>query len=802
MKRLFVLYHILLLAVLSASSQELRELHHFDDVNSNLEGHITQIVQDRKGFIWIATWNGLFRFDGYEFCRLKPLAGDGCSMTSDRIRDIWLSKNGDIFLRSDDGRFRFDINEYRYCDITTDEEMAEAEEALHSQSLRGRKIGNMLQYIDPQGLYWEVLHSVLYCKMRTESPITPLHMEHEAMVGMIARDNKGRIWLTTKQDASVRLLSSEGEEIGYLTPSGTISPSYASFGHPIYSVYQMRDGSIWLGSKPDGLFRLTETGNGRFTVEHIEQLQQGSVYSLAEDKSGRLWVGMLGDGLACLENPNDINPAVTKDLPGFPTDSVVRRVRRVYVTNDDVLMATTNNGIVIGQIKDNVNDIRFIRHGRDFRRPTSLYCNATLDMVETTDGRIFVSTETDGIYEITSPNLLADTLSFRRFNVENGMLPSDMIASMTQAADGQLLVACDHQLVNLDVRNGTYENMGHLFFRHQYHFTEASPLMLDDGRWLIGTTEDAFFLPQSLAHRSNYQPPLLLTAISIQNKPKMLNVEDIDTLVLQPEERNLTIHFAALDYTDPAAIKYQFRLGNDSTTWNNIGTDHSVTLLDLRPGTYTLALRSTNADGQWTDNVRSMTIIVEPTFWETPWATALIALLVLGVIVAVCLTWLYIKRIKKRQQDTLAQYLALLEQQAGNKQNDVDSVVSQEQTTAEEDYTEPSPVFRDNPFMHSVIEFVEKNISNSDADVSQMAEACSMSRSALQRHIKQATGLTPVEFLREARLNHARHLLRNTQQTVSEVAYHCGFNDPKYFSRYFKNSTGMSPSEFKQSVDV
>ncbi|MBQ9356929.1 MAG: helix-turn-helix domain-containing protein [Prevotella sp.] len=800
MKRLLVLYHIFLLCFLTASSQDLRELHHFDDVNSNLEGHITQIVQDRNGFIWLATWNGLFRFDGYEFCRLKPLAGDGCSMTSDRIRDIWLSKDGDIFLRSDDGRFRFDISEYRFCDITTDEEMAESEETLHSQTLKGSKIGNMLQYIDPQGLYWQVIHSVLYCKMRTESPIMPLQMEQEASVANISRDNKGRIWVTTKQDATVRLLTPEGNDIGYLTPSGALSTTYASFGHPIYTVYQMRDGSIWLGSKPDGLFRLKETGSGNFTVEHIPQLQRGSVYSLAEDNNGRLWVGMLGDGLACVENPDDSNPTIARDLAGYPNDSVAKRVRRVYINNNNILMATTNNGIVIGQLKDNTNDIQFKRHGRDFRRPSSLYCNATMDMVETTDGRLFVSTETDGIYEIISPDLLADTLSFKRYNVENGMLPSDMICAMAQGADGQLFVACDHQIVNLDVRHGTFENMGHLFFRHQYHFTEANPLLLSNDRWLIGTTEDAFLLPQSLAHRSDYQPRLLLTGISIQNKQKMLNVETIDTLVLKPAERNVTIHFAALDYTDPAAIKYQFRLGTDSTSWNNIGTDHSVTLLDLRPGTYTLSLRSTNADGQWTNNVRSLTIIVEPTFWETPWATMLLILMAVAVLTSVCMTWLYIRRIRKRQQDTLARYLELLEKQAAAKQQE-DSGEKTDVKTAEnwEDNASQTPVSND-PFMQSVIEYVEKNISNSEADVSQMADACSMSRSALQRHIKQATGLTPVEFLREARMNHARQLLRTTMQTVSEVAYNCGFNDPKYFSRYFKNSTGMSPSEFKQNT--
>ena len=62
-------------------------------------------------------------------------------------------------------------------------------------------------------------------------------------------------------------------------------------------------------------------------------------------------------------------------------------------------------------------------------------------------------------------------------------------------------------------------------------------------------------------------------------------------------------------------------------------------------------------------------------------------------------------------------------------------------------------------------------------------------------------GVTPVDFLREARLKHACKMLRTTDMAVSDVAYKCGFNDPKYFSRCFRQSIGMSPSEYKLGID-
>ena len=99
--------------------------------------------------------------------------------------------------------------------------------------------------------------------------------------------------------------------------------------------------------------------------------------------------------------------------------------------------------------------------------------------------------------------------------------------------------------------------------------------------------------------------------------------------------------------------------------------------------------------------------------------------------------------------------------------------------------------------LQRVMQFVEENIANSDVNVGDMASAAAVSRSGLQRKVKQAMGITPQDLLREARIKRACQLLRQTDKTVAEVAYACGFSDPKYFSRSFKQSTGMSPTEYK-----
>jgi AraC-like DNA-binding protein len=99
--------------------------------------------------------------------------------------------------------------------------------------------------------------------------------------------------------------------------------------------------------------------------------------------------------------------------------------------------------------------------------------------------------------------------------------------------------------------------------------------------------------------------------------------------------------------------------------------------------------------------------------------------------------------------------------------------------------------------LQRVMRFVEENISNSEAGVGDMAAAAAVSRSGLQRKLKEAMGITPQDLLREARIKRACQLLCQADMNVSEVAYACGFSDPKYFSRSFKQRVGVSPTEYK-----
>jgi AraC-like DNA-binding protein len=160
----------------------------------------------------------------------------------------------------------------------------------------------------------------------------------------------------------------------------------------------------------------------------------------------------------------------------------------------------------------------------------------------------------------------------------------------------------------------------------------------------------------------------------------------------------------------------------------------------------------------------------------------------LALLAAILYTYLYIRRIKRQQRETLEKYLAMIE--ARGEKEEVRS--QKEEGRCEKEETK-------DPVLERVMSYLEEHLSDSDIGVGDMAAAAATSRSGLQRKLKQTMGITPQDLLREARIKRACQLLRTSNKTVAEVAYACGFSDPKYFSRSFKQSTGQSPTEFKNA---
>lgn len=102
----------------------------------------------------------------------------------------------------------------------------------------------------------------------------------------------------------------------------------------------------------------------------------------------------------------------------------------------------------------------------------------------------------------------------------------------------------------------------------------------------------------------------------------------------------------------------------------------------------------------------------------------------------------------------------------------------------------------DDKLLERIMAVINKNISNADLSVDFIADEVGISRVHLHRKMKELTGQTPHDFIRNIRLKQAANLLANQNVNITEVMYACGFNNAASFSTIFKKFYGMSPREY------
>jgi AraC-like DNA-binding protein len=831
---LLILLLLLLQPAAKLAAQSQCRVTHYDEFSGMAQWYVTQIVQDRQGMIWFATWNGLNRYDGYEFACFKSRVGDGVDMASDRIQDMMLTKDGNLLCYVEGRTYIFNVSTclFSECSPRMHTKYDAVFKKRHQQELANDR--KPYSFTDPYGTQWRIspdgsmsytdkltqqhvpyvpdgdrMKGVHYCMTDnsgniwlrshygayrltfTQKPYTMFAQERPAQVRCLFLDKKQRYWISSKDDATIRLFDKTNRPLGYLGRDGKLHPRYTSFGSPVYGIIQDTKGVFWLCSKPDGLFRMRETSEGLFAIDHFMHLDTdksslncNDLYFIAEDKLGRMWIATFGGGINCIERPYEEKLQALHQDNGLAMPGNGLRVRQIHITADGKLLAPTTTGLLVADVSaKDARSIKFRRHGKEVNRSSSLSNNAAMYVTEDSKHRIYVCTESGGVNQIVSGNLLADRLEFRHFNMATG-LASDVALSAIPSGD-DIVVVSNNQVFRLNPDTDEPQDYESFFWRDRLRFSDAVPLKLPDGRSIFGLQDGAFVIRLEKIHRSTFVPPVVLTKLSRENDAENLAVNMTDTIILMPMKRDLFVQFAALDYAAEGAISYAFRLGTDGA-WNHIGRDHSATFLDLKPGVYQLQIRSTNGDGVWVDNIRTVTIISKAAFWETSLAKLVYALISILVIWSIFHTRQHIINLNRRQKELYEAYLALL-----NASNPGPDPAKTNEMPAK-----PHIKPEDEAFMAKAMKFIEENISNPNINIGDMADATATSRTSLNRKMKSLLGVTPLDFIREARIRKACQMLKDGLP-VNDVAYNCGFSDPKYFGKCFKSETGLTPTEYK-----
>lgn len=732
-------------------------------------GNVSNVAEDSQGRLWMSGADG----------RLA------CFSQRDRQRrtypDVLMEKfhfhedaNGYVWFFSPDGRIYYS-------------DSAGSDIAQYKGDMRNITITNSMT--DRRGNMWAVVNSRLCCLTFSDAG-DEVSVVGDKYIRNILVDGKQRIWLNGRGERTIRLYDPSCRLLGYLGKDGKIHKSETEFFDDLCSMYQDSRGVLWFGSRGAGLFRLRELSDGTFRIDNYRDtgsewsLSDKKIYSIAEDRRGRIWLGTHEGGVCCIATPEA--PvikfcSVRNVFGGMPADFYSHvKMLSLCVSSASVLYVATSKGLLVADVSPkDVGRIVFRRHIYDRSVPRGLSSNSLVDVCERADGRMVLLAENGTVDEIVSAKGAADKLEFSPLYIYQSS--TNKVAQSVFEYDKSLWVIAGSCLYELPDGNNGFANS--YYHNSGFVFTPAAPYVnKKSGRVILGTTNGALRADLGGLRTDAFVPGITISDVRYADKVSDNSVNFTDTLVITPERKYASLTISTNDFSDNSHIVYAYKIDDAEEGWQFMGGERVLTLDNLSVGTHTLRLRSTNSDGIWTDNVRTITVIV------TGGLTALIAkvcvvlLLVLVFVVAV----LWYKR-RKRQPA-----------QADDDAGAVPAVDGQEHEEGAED-GEATLSPDDEAFLRRIEEYIEANISNPDASIEAMASASATSRSSLNRKMKNLKNVSPMEYLRQKRVERACVLLVDTSMSVSEIAFSCGFADPKYFSKYFRIATGVKPSEYKQS---
>lgn len=432
--------------------------------------------------------------------------------------------------------------------------------------------------------------------------------------------------------------------IGYMTKEGEVTPERERLSHiGIYALYEDSRGRMWAGTKGDGLYMFEKQGE-RYAVKHYlhteewNSLPSDNVYDITEDRFGNIWVGTYGGGVCKLSLDDiELGRFINYGMGGeeVPTASF-DKVRRLTVTADGVMIASTTSGLIT--FDSNITrpeDVRFYYNSRRENDSRSLYASDVMQTYVCRNGKIYVATMGGGLQCVASDNLLSDSLLFDK--VEGVDADEGLIQSIIEDSKGYLWLVREGSIDKYDPKRSTCEIYGPNDWQGQIEFTEALVVADDDLMNMVAGTIGGFvtFSPNEI-RKSDYKPHIIFSGVLWQGEMNVRPMFNVDELVIPSDKRNTSLYFSAIDFTgNNEVVRYAYKINEIDDEWSYTGQGHGISFNHIPPGDYTLLVRSTNAAGVWQDNEVQLSVVVEPTFWESPWAWVLYIVLLALVIYSI-----------------------------------------------------------------------------------------------------------------------------------------------------------------------
>lgn len=369
---------------------------------------VRQVLEGSEGFIWIATIEGLNKFDGYSFKAYKAKHHDSTSLSSNNVITICEDKNGNLWI----GTWGGGISVY------------------NKKSGIFNRIPQVKDPLDSTGIFSEFI-SVLYT------------------------DTNGRVWIGTADKGLVMADPDRLTFTHYMHDAGDIT----SLSHNVVSAIVEDDkGKLWIGTGGGGLNYFDPETEEFLRIQHRRneetRLSDNNVLAMCYDSRNRLWVATNDETLNVMDT-NTGKFTYFKNNPDDPKSLCDSKISKILETSGGEIWIGTDVGLLLYNEKS--RDF-YHYHKKNFD-PKSLSSNQIKSVYEDSNGSLWIGTYNGGV-NLFDKSFINITHYYNTFDPTS--LSFNDVSAFMQDADSNIWVGTDGGGLNIfDKKDGEFINFKH-----------------------------------------------------------------------------------------------------------------------------------------------------------------------------------------------------------------------------------------------------------------------------------------------------------------------------------------------------
>ncbi|MBC8151927.1 MAG: response regulator [Bacteroidetes bacterium] len=399
-------------------------------------------------------------------------------------------------------------------------------------------------------------------------------------------------------------------------------------GVDVAAIHQTTGGSLWIGTRSNGLFVLDNPQKG--TLRKLPDLPAGlpwsavSIESITEDAFGTVWVATFNTGLHRFTAQGKYLKTYSLQTGTLPTSSLTTLL---YDRAQAVLWVSTRDAGLL-KLRVSPDSLTLLKQfAYEPANPNSLQVNYTWPLQKDRQGNLWIGTIGGGLYRLS-------TNGSGQERIERYMkwVPETDIESLLIDEAGNLWIGgpglykfnpATKRLLHYDVADGLQSNAFKVGAAHQ---------AADGTMYFGGTNGITYFQPGTI--QSNPYPPLVqLTGLRIFNQSVAIGdtingrvlltkpFTEPQTLRIQASENDFSIEFVGLNYVNPQKHQYAYQLVGYNDDWvQSAPGQRTASFANLPPGDYTFRVKGCNGDGVWSRTPATLQLTVLPPWWKTWWA--------------------------------------------------------------------------------------------------------------------------------------------------------------------------------------